>query len=106
MHASPRGALAAVERLDVAVLLGLSGVDVMPLDAVLVGPLQDRLAGELGPIVTDYASRFAVDANQGVEFPRHSGPRDAGIGDQAEVFAAAVVIDRQDAELPAGPEGV
>jgi hypothetical protein len=90
----------------------------MPLDAVLVGPLQDRLAGDLGPIVTDCASRFAIDANQGVEFPRHSGPRHASIGDQAEVFAAAIVIDRQGeplcaigsrtmaSELPAGPEPV
>jgi hypothetical protein len=42
-------AQAAVEGLDIAVLLGLSGGDVMPLDAVLVGPLEDRLAGELGP---------------------------------------------------------
>ena len=57
-------------------------------------------------VVGDDAGRYSIDANQGVEFPGHSGPRDAGIGDQAEVFAAAVVIDRQNAELPAGPERV
>ena len=36
-------AQAAIEGLDVAVLLRLAGIDVMPFDAVLVGPLQDRL---------------------------------------------------------------
>jgi len=45
-------AQAAIEGLDVAVLLRLAGIDVMPFDAVLVGPLQDRLAGELGSVVS------------------------------------------------------
>ena len=49
-------AQAAVEAFDVALLLRLARVDVLPFDAVLVGPLQDRLAGELGPIVTDNAA--------------------------------------------------
>ncbi len=43
-------AQAAVEGLDVAILLRLSGVDVVPFDTVLVCPFQDRLAGELGPV--------------------------------------------------------
>ena len=49
-------AQAAVEAFDVAILLRLAGIDVVPLDTVLVCPLQDRLAGELGPIVTDNAA--------------------------------------------------
>lgn len=40
----------AVERLDVSVLLRFAGVDIVPFDAVLVGPLQDGLAGELGSV--------------------------------------------------------
>ena len=47
-----------------------------------------------------------MDADQRVQFPSDARARDAGVGDQAEVFAAAVVIHRQDAELPAGPERV
>lgn len=96
----------AVEAFDVAILLWFSGVDVVPFDAVVVGPLQDRLAGEPGAIVTYYTSRFSIDPNQGIEFSRHPGTRDAGIGNQAEVFAAAIIIDRQDAEFSAGSEGV
>src|SRR5690606_20365447 len=99
-------AQAAIEGLDVAVLLRLAGIDVMPFDAVLVGPLQDRLAGELGSVVADEASRFAVDANQGVKFSRHSGPRYAGVGNQGQVLAAAIVVDRQNAELAAYPDRV
>ena len=41
---------AAVEGLDVAILLRLARIDVMPLDLVVVRPLQDGLAGELGAI--------------------------------------------------------
>ena len=41
-------AQAAVERLDEGVLLRLARVDVMPGHPVLVGPLQDGAAGELG----------------------------------------------------------
>jgi hypothetical protein len=62
-------AQAAIEALDAAILLRLARVDVMPLDLVVVRPLQDRLAGELGAIVTDDASRFSIDADQRVQFP-------------------------------------
>ena len=96
----------AVEAFDEAVLLWLARVDVMPLDGVLVGPLQDRLASELGPIVTDNATGFAVNPDQCIKLPRHSGPRDAGVCNQGKVLAAAVVVDCQDAELAAGPERV
>jgi len=41
---------AAVEGLDVAVLLRLAGPDVVPFDLVVVRPFQDGLAGELGPV--------------------------------------------------------
>ena len=38
---------AAVEALDVALLLRFAWVDVMPFDAIVVGPLQDGLGDEL-----------------------------------------------------------
>ena len=34
-------AQAAVERLDIAILLGLSWVDVVPFDTVLIGPFEE-----------------------------------------------------------------
>ena len=92
------------EALDESVLLRLAWIDVMPFDTVLTGPFQDRLAGELGPVVADDASGFAVDPDQGIEFPRHPCPRYAGVGNQGKVLAAEIIVDRQDAELAAGPE--
>ena len=99
-------AQAAVEALDLAILLWLSGVDVVPLDAVVVGPFQDGLAGEFGAIVRGYAGGFSVDPDQCVQFPRDPSAGDAGIGNQAEIFTAAIIVHRQNAELPAIPEGV
>ena len=96
---------AGVEGLDVTILLRLAGIDVMLLDLVVIRPFQDGLAGELGAVVGDHASRFAVDPDQRIEFPRHSGPRDDGVGNQGKVLAA-VVIDCQNAEFPAGDESV
>ena len=78
----------------------------MPLDLVVVCPLEDGLAGELGAIVRDYAGRFPIDADQSVQFPCNSGPRDAGVSNQAKVFTAAIVIDCKDAEFTARPKGV
>ena len=60
-------AQAAVERFDKRVLLRLARVDVVPLDLVLTRPPQDRLAGELGTVVTDDARRLAVEPHQRVE---------------------------------------
>jgi hypothetical protein len=42
----PRGAQAAVEGRDVTILLRLAGIDVMPLNLVVVCPFQDRIAGQ------------------------------------------------------------
>ncbi len=50
MRASPRGAQAAVERLDVAILLRAFRGRCNATRRRFVGPLQDRLAAELGPI--------------------------------------------------------
>ena len=54
-------AQAVVEAFDVAILLRLARVDVVPFDAVRVGPFQDGLAGELGSVVADDASGLAVN---------------------------------------------
>ena len=57
-------------------------------------------------VVVDDTGRFTVDPDQRLQFLRHLCPRDAGVGDECEVFASAIVVDRQDAELAAGPERV
>ncbi len=77
----------------------------MPIDLVGVGPFQDRLAGELGAVVADDAGRLAIEPHQRVQFASHPFAPDAGVADQAQVLTAAVVVDRQNAELARGAEG-
>ena len=78
----------------------------MPLDLVLASPFQDRPTGELGSVIADNASRFAIESHQRIKFTRHSGTRDAGIADQAQVLPAAIVIDGQYPEFARRTEGV
>jgi hypothetical protein len=66
------------ERFNEGILLRLAGIDVVPLDPDLSGPLQDRPAGELAPVVADDASRFAKEAHQRVQLACHPDARDAG----------------------------
>ena len=65
----------------------------MPLDLVVGRPLQDGLAGKLGAIVRDNADGFSIDPDQSIQLPRHACPGDAGVRDQAQVFAAAIIIE-------------
>src|SRR3546814_4168514 len=59
---------AAVEALDIAVLLRLARRDVVPLDRSLLRPSRDRQAGQLGAVVAhDHQRRYASDGDDGVE---------------------------------------
>ena len=77
MLALLRGAQAAVEAFDQAILLRFAGVDVVPGDAgiarllpgrrlisIAVRAFEDRGAGELGAIVADDAVGFAGSVAQ------------------------------------------
>src|SRR3546814_3033615 len=58
---------AAVEALDIAVLLRLARRDVVPLDRSLLRPSQDRQAGQLGAVVApDHQRRYDSDGDDGV----------------------------------------
>ena len=62
-------AQAAVEALDLAVLLRLAWRDVVPLDRALLRPPQDRQAGQFGAVVADdHQRRDAPERDDGVEF--------------------------------------
>lgn len=41
-----------------------------------------------------------------LQFPRHLGPRIASVGNEEIVYAAAFVVERQNAELAVGLERV
>jgi len=63
---------AAVEWLDKGILLRFSGVDIVPIHAVPVGPFQACPAGELRAVVTDNASGFSVDPGECVQLSGHA----------------------------------
>ena len=54
---------------------------------------------------SDDAVRFAVNTDQCCQLPRLPRAGDAGVGDQTEVFAGAVIVHRQNAEFAGYAEG-
>ena len=66
----------------------------MPRHPFFVCPFQDGSTGELLPIVTDIATGLTVDSDQSAEFPGNPCPGQAGIGNQAQAFAGAVIDHR------------
>src|SRR3546814_12756667 len=70
---------AAVEALDIAVLLRLARRDVVPLDRSLLRPSQDRQAGQPGAVVAhDHQRRYASDGDAGVEPTSDTPPSPPG----------------------------
>ena len=97
---------AAVEAFDQPILLRFAWVDVMLGDAGITCPFEDRGAGELSAIITDNTVRFAVNPDHRGQLPRHPRTRKAGIGNQPQILACAVIVDCQNAELAGCTEGV
>ena len=109
----------AVETFDQAVLLRLTGVDVVPgsagiacllpgrrLPSIAVRPFEDRGAGERGAIIADDAGQFAIKPDLRGQFSCNACTRKACIGDQPQIFAGAIIVDRQNTELARCTEGV
>ena len=62
---------ATVEAFDEGILGRLSGCDVVPVKLAIIHELQDRVRGELGPIVADDRLGLAAGFEQRRQFPRH-----------------------------------
>src|SRR6056297_658214 len=71
----------------------------MPLHVVLLRPFQNGGTGELCSVVTDNALWLSIEAHQRIQFTGYARARQAGIGNQAQVFAAAIIIHRKHAEF-------
>ena len=56
--------------------------------------------------LADNTGGLAVDPHQRVQFAGHACARDAGIGDQAQVLAAAIVDHGEDPKPARGAETV
>ena len=73
----------------------------MPVDAGMIGPGQDGVAGEFAAIVADDHLRVAAFDQQPVRFPGHPDAGERGVSHQRQALARAVMDDRQNAEAAA-----
>ena len=85
---------AAVQALDEAVLRRLSRRNVVPFDAPIFLPLQDRARGQLGAVVGDDHQRSAARLDEGIELPRHSLAGERRVDDERQAFPREVVALR------------
>ena len=73
----------------------------MPVDLAVIGKGQDRVRGEVSPVVTDHCDRFAAVLEQGLQLPRHTCAGQGRVGDQGKAFPRAVVHHGHDPETAA-----
>lgn len=75
---------AAVEALEEGILGRLSGRDIVPVKLAVSRELQDRVRGELGPIVADNRLGLAAGVEPRCQLARHPCARQGGVGDQGQ----------------------
>ena len=99
-------AQATVEAFDEAVLHRFARRDVVPLDPVLVGPLEHGVRRELRPVVADHHAGTPSLADDAIELAGNADPGQGRVDDEGEAFAGEVVDDGQDAEASAVAQNV
>ena len=83
---------ASVQALDEAVLLGLAGGDVVPLDSAFLLPAQDGMGGQLGAVVADDHLRPDHAIRRcGRARGRHAVPGERGVDDERQALPGEVV---------------
>lgn len=88
----------AVEALHEAVLHRLAGREVVPLDLTFLLPFEDRVRGELGPIVVEHHERIPPHLGDPVQLAGDTLARQQCIDDRCQAFPAEVVDHAQNAE--------
>src|SRR5688572_13386643 len=96
----------AVEALDVGVLDRLAGPDEVQLDAALVCPGVQHLAGELGTVVADDAFGQAAYLRDRGEDLRHAETAEGGVDLDGQRLAGEVIDDIKGAKHAAAVERV
>ncbi len=79
-----------VEALDEPILVWLARRNVVPFHIALLGPAQDRHAGEFCPIVADnrVGPRHPIK-DRCIELPPDPGAGDRCVGDQSDALSVA-----------------
>ena len=91
----------AVETLHEAVLLRLARRDVVPFDAVLLGPLKHGIAGELGAVVGDDHLRLAALGHDPIEHAGNPRTGQRGIDLGGKPLTGELVLHVEHPEAPA-----
>ncbi len=90
----------AVEAFHKAVLHRLSGGDVVPFDLLLRAPLQDRVRGQLRPVVADDHPWPAAAFDQSRQFPDNTAARDGPVRDCRKALPRDVIDHVQHPKPP------
>ena len=80
---------ASIEALDEVILHGLPRRDIMQFDTLLLRPAEDRVAGELGPVVADYHFRLASARDDPIELPNDALAIHGRVSDKAYALPGA-----------------
>ena len=83
-----------VEALNEGILCGLAGRDVVPVDLAVIREGEDRVRGELGPVIADYSSGLSAHLEQCRQLPCHPCAGQGRVRDQGEAFPRAVSATR------------
>ena len=70
----------------------------MLFDTLLLRPTEDRVAGELGPVVADHHFRLASVRDDPIKLPNDAPAREGRVSDKAYVFPGAYIDRSQDPE--------
>src|SRR5215472_9659071 len=86
---------ARVERFDPSVLVRLARIDELQVDLVIDRPFQQRLTGQLRPVVDSKPRWVTTNRRHGVEFADDAwrGKRERGL--QAQGLTRKTILERQ-----------
>lgn len=82
---------ATVEDFNVAVLHRFTRRAVVPLDFPVLLPLEDRVAGQLCPVVRGHHAGVAPNLGDPILFPADTNARQRCVDDGRQAFSAEVV---------------
>lgn len=97
---------AAIEAFDETVLLRLARRDIVPGDAAIFLPAQDRMRRQLSAVVADDGPWKSSITRDAVKFAGDADARDGVVGDKSYAFSTEVIDHCQYAEAPAIRQGV
>lgn len=97
------GAVGLVEPLNIGVLCGFAGLDVLQGNTLALRPLSQCMGDPLRSVVQSNRQRRAAHLHQLVQCPYDASSRQAGVDLNAQAFAVEFIDDIEGVLLP--PEG-